>query len=86
MEVQRVDGTRLRGRIDLLVDTTNGWILFDHKSNPRDASADGMLAQEHGPQLAAYADALLRATGRPVKEQWLYMPVAARALQLSTVV
>lgn len=85
MEVQRANGTRLRGRIDLLVDTPDGWILFDHKSNPSGASADERLAHEHGPQLAAYADALLRATGRPVKEHWLYMPVAARALQLITV-
>lgn len=69
MDVQRVDGTRLRGRIDLLVDTPAGWIRFDHKSNPRGASADEMLAQEDGPQLAAYANALLRATGQPVMEQ-----------------
>ena len=86
MEVQRDDGTRLRGRIDLLVDTPEGWILIDHKSNPGGASAYEMLAQEHGPQLAAYADALLRATGKPVREQWLYLPVAARALQVSSLV
>jgi len=86
MEVQRDDGTRLRGRIDLLVDTPEGWILIDHKSNPGGAAADEMLAQEHGPQLAAYADVLLRATGKPVREQWLYLPVAARALQVSSFV
>lgn len=85
VETGRPDGTRLRGRIDLLVDTPDGWVLLDHKSNPRGAAADGQLAQDHGPQLSAYAEALKRATGRPVIEQWLYLPVAARAIRLSAI-
>ncbi|VTU41546.1 DNA-dependent helicase II (plasmid) [Variovorax sp. RA8] len=82
IEVDREDGTRLRGRIDFLVDTPAGWVLIDHKSNPRGAAHDEELVREHGPQLASYADALLRATGRPVTEQWLFLPVAARALRV----
>jgi len=38
---------------------------------------------EHGPQLESYGHALLNATGKPVSERWLYMPVAARAVRLS---
>ncbi|KWT98205.1 MULTISPECIES: UvrD-helicase domain-containing protein [unclassified Variovorax] len=82
IEVDREDGTRLRGRIDFLVDTPAGWVLIDHKSNPRGATHDEELVREHGPQLASYADALVRATGRPVTEQWLFLPVAARALRV----
>lgn len=82
LEADREDGTRLRGRIDLLVDTQEGWVLVDHKSNPRGAAHDEELVREHGPQLASYADALVRATGRPVTEQWLFLPVAARALRV----
>lgn len=62
IEVDREDGTRLRGRIDLLVDTSEGWV--DHKSSPCGAAHDEGLVREHGPQLASYADALMRATAR----------------------
>ena len=86
IEADRADGTRLRGRIDLLVETEDGWILFDHKSNPGSSIRDEELAAERGPQLAAYAEAILRATNKPVLEQWLYLPVAARAVRLATAV
>lgn len=84
IETDGPEGTRLRGRIDLLVDTPSGWVLLDHKANPRGANRDKDLVQEHGPQLASYANALLTATARPVVEQWLYLPVAARAVRLAT--
>ncbi len=83
VEAQGPDSTRIRGRIDLLVDTPDGWVLVDHKSNPSGASKDDELANEHGPQLATYGHALKHATGKPVLEQWLFMPVAARAVQLT---
>ena len=66
-------------------DTPAGWVLIDHKSNPRGATHDEELVREHGPQLASYADALVRATGRPVTEQWLFLPVAAQALRVRAV-
>jgi len=84
VEANRPDGTRLRGRIDMLLDTPDGWVLIDHKSNPSGTRHDDALAQEHGPQLAAYAQAIEQCTGRLVKERWLYLPVSGRALQLSS--
>jgi ATP-dependent exoDNAse (exonuclease V) beta subunit len=71
VEANRPDGTRLRGRIDMLLDTPDGWVLIDHKSNPGDTSHDDRLAKEHGPQLSAYAEAIEQCTGKAVKEQWL---------------
>lgn len=82
IEADGPNGTRIRGRIDLLVDAKDGWILLDHKSNPGGAARDEDLVAEHGPQLASYGHALLRATGKPVAQQWLYLPVAARAVRL----
>ncbi|SKC99093.1 ATP-dependent exoDNAse (exonuclease V) beta subunit (contains helicase and exonuclease domains) [Burkholderia sp. CF099] len=82
LEADRVDGSRLRGRIDFLIDTEDGWILLDHKSNPGGTARDEDIVNEHGAQLASYAEALVRATGRPVKEQWLYLPVGARAMRV----
>jgi ATP-dependent helicase/nuclease subunit A len=82
LEVNLDDGVRLRGRIDFLVDTPGGWVLLDHKANPRGAARDDALIQKHGQQLDSYADALLRATGRPVLEQWLFLPVAGQAARV----
>lgn len=82
IEADGPNGTRIRGRIDLLVEEPNGWILLDHKSNPGGAARDEDLVAEHGPQIESYAHALLRATGKPVSQRWLYLPVAARAVRL----
>lgn len=82
IETDGPDGTRIRGRIDLLVETPPGWVLLDHKANPGGSDRDDDLAQAHGPQLASYAGALLAATGKPVVETWLYLPVAARAVRV----
>lgn len=83
IEADGPKGTRIRGRIDLLVEEPNGWILLDHKSNPGGAARDEDLVAEHGPQIESYGHALLSATGKPVSQRWLYLPVAARAVRLS---
>lgn len=83
VEADGPNGTRIRGRIDLLVEAHDGWVLFDHKSNPGGAARDEDLVAEHGPQLESYGHALLAATGKPVSQRWLYLPVAARAVRLS---
>lgn len=83
IETDGPDGTRIRGRIDLLVETPPGWVLLDHKANPGGADRDDDLANAHGPQLASYAAALFAATGKPVVEAWLYLPVAARAVRMT---
>lgn len=76
---------RVLPRIDLLVEEPNGWVLLDHKSNPGGAARDEDLAAKHGPQIESYGHALLSATGKPMSQGWLYLPVAARAVRLSCV-
>src|SRR5690606_3993265 len=83
VEADGPNGTRIRGRIDLLVEAHDGWVLLDHKSNPGGAARDEDLVAEHGPQLESYGHALLAATGKPVSQRWLYLPVAARAVRLA---
>lgn len=83
IEADGPNGTRIRGRIDLLVELPGGWILVDHKSNPVGSAKDDDLIALHGPQLESYGHALLSATGKPVSQRWLYFPVAARAVRLS---
>ena len=65
------------------MEAPDGWILVDHQSNPGGATRDEDLVAAHGPQLESYGHALLSATGKPVSQRWLYMPVAARAVRLS---
>lgn len=83
VEADGPEGTRIRGQIDLLVDTPAGWTLVDHKSNPGGSERDEDLAAEHGPQLRSYARALQTATGKAVAESWLYLPVGARAVRVT---
>lgn len=77
------DGQVVVGRMDLLVDTADGWVLMDHKS----AAAMGTIAEgklaEYGGQLAAYGEALMRVTGKSVLAGWIVMPVAGKALRIS---
>lgn len=74
---------RIRGCIDCLLKVDAGWVLIDHKANPRGAAGDAELATSYGPQLAAYAQAIQAATGQPVIEAWLFQPVAGRAVRIS---
>ncbi len=76
------NGQVMNGRIDLLLDTPDGWILIDHKSNPQGASAWADLAQKYAGQLDAYATAITQATGRPVVERWLFLPVSGHGIKV----
>lgn len=78
------NGQILNGRIDLLVDAGDHWVLIDHKSNPGGASRRDELAQTYGGQLLAYADAIVAASGKPVRELWLTLPVSASAIRIET--
>jgi ATP-dependent exoDNAse (exonuclease V) beta subunit len=77
------NGQVMQGRIDLLLKTSGGWVLIDHKSNPGAADQWDKLAREHGGQLAAYSQAVTQATGLPVLENWLFFPIAAGAARIS---
>ena len=72
-----------QGRADLVLRTATGWILFDHKSTPQGAQQWGDLAATHAGQLAAYRDVLEAASGRPVEQVWLVLPVAGAALRVA---
>jgi ATP-dependent helicase/nuclease subunit A len=78
-------GQLMNGRIDLLLKTDQGWILFDHKSGSQNSTQRAKLAADHGGQLAACRDAIEQVTGIPVLETWLLLPVAGSALKVKTV-
>lgn len=76
------DGQVLHGRLDLLLELPDGWVLIDHKSNPSGPQRWEQLAAEHGGQLAAYCEAIESASGKPVLESWLFFPVSGGAISI----
>lgn len=77
-------GQVLNGRLDLLIDTRDGWVIVDHKSSPLGAERWTSLAKDHGAQITAYSRAVAKASGRPVSESWLFLPVAAGAIRIGS--
>ena len=75
-------GQVINGRIDLLLDMGDHWILIDHKSNPGAKTGWPELANTHGGQLLAYKSAIETASGKPVTETWLVLPVSAGAIRI----
>lgn len=76
------NGQVLNGRVDLLLETNGGWVLFDHKSSQLAIDKWGQLANEYCIQLESYALGIERTTGKKVIEQWLFLPVAGGALSI----
>jgi ATP-dependent exoDNAse (exonuclease V) beta subunit len=84
IELNLPNGQQMLGRIDLLLEMKEGWILIDHKSSQLGAEKWPELAKEYSGQLAAYAKAIERVSGKRVLEKWLYLPVAGGAIRLET--
>ena len=84
-ELRMPNGQVLQGRIDLLLKVNGGWILIDHKSNPGGADCWEVIAQENVGQLAAYKNAVEQISAEKVLESWLFLPVAAVAIQIDNI-
>lgn len=69
------------GWIDLLLLTEKGWVIVDHKTFPG-KEADWLAhACNYLPQLQVYAEAISKATGKPVREAWIHMPVVGAMIR-----
>jgi hypothetical protein len=74
---------RIRGTIDLLLETTEGVVIIDHKSFPGPSGRWNERAMEYAPQLAAYAQVIEQA-GRRVSGTWIHFSVGAGVVRLGT--
>lgn len=72
----------LSGRIDLLLDLGDGFALIDHKSFPAELGSNEGRLRAFAGQTAAYARAILAATGRPCREVWAHQPVVGRIVRV----
>ena len=82
VEARLDNGQILQGRIDLLLELDDCWVLLDHKSNPQGHDQWESVAQTSAGQLSAYRQAIELATGKPVSECWLFFPVSAGAIRV----
>jgi len=75
-------GQLISGWIDLLVETAEGFVLIDHKASPRARSDWEDIALGYSGQLAAYADGIVRATGKPVISRWIHFGVTGGLVEV----
>lgn len=74
---------RVAGIIDLLLETANGYVLFDHKTFPgRGEAAWRKKVVEFLPQFAAYAAALRMLGGREVIGGWVHLPAGGGLVEV----
>jgi ATP-dependent exoDNAse (exonuclease V) beta subunit len=74
-------GQRIEGFIDMLVETGNGWILFDHKSFPGKRSEWPAEAVSYSGQLALYREALKKLK-LPVASVWIHFAVGGGLVEV----
>ncbi|MBF0282269.1 MAG: UvrD-helicase domain-containing protein, partial [Zetaproteobacteria bacterium] len=63
-----------QGWIDTLLELPDGYVIIDHKSYP--GTETGAKAKSYAPQLQVYKQAVELATGKPVLEMLIHMPLA----------
>ena len=75
------DGRSVRGFVDLLAETSDGWLIVDHKSSPQRKSTWRDEALKHASQLRAYRDALV-AAGRSVAGCYIHFAVTGGLVEV----
>ena len=73
----------IRGRIDLLVELPERYVLVDHKAFPGALAPEGERLAAFAGQATLYARAVEAATGAPCDELWLHQAVVGRAARVA---
>jgi ATP-dependent helicase/nuclease subunit A len=75
--IYSVDGSQIiSGRIDLVIEGPEGFIVLDHKSFPGSVELDKDRLAAFAGQAALYARAIQQVTGRACTEFWLHQPIS----------
>lgn len=80
----KIEDQLVSGRIDLLGDYNDSYIIFDHKSFPGSRDTWEAKALEYAGQLAVYGQAVTVATGRNCDRLFVHMPIVGVLLELGT--
>jgi ATP-dependent helicase/nuclease subunit A len=72
----------LRGWIDLLLETPDGWVIIDHKAYAGDEPEQ--VAAGYGQQLAWYRTAVEAASGKEFSETLIHFPVLGKVFGVTS--
>ena len=75
------DGRVVRGFVDVLAETANGWLVIDHKSSPQPPSRWPEETVKYSGQLATYRNAVT-AAGRQVMACYLHFAIAGGVVEV----
>jgi hypothetical protein len=78
------NGQTMRGWIDVLVETADGWVVIDHKSSPRPKSEWRTEALEHSGQLACYRSMIAATGARLAGSAWIHFPVSGGMVRVDS--
>ena len=67
--------------MDLLLETSAGWVIIDHKSFPGAATDWHSKAQIYTGQLAVYEEAM-RANGQKVAGSWIHFAMGGGIVRI----
>lgn len=80
--VGRIEDRRTSGRIDMLLEVEDSFVLIDHKSFPGRLEEWGQRAISNFGQLEIYRQLLQSATNRPVVAMYIHMPIVGGIVEL----
>lgn len=80
----RPDHQVMEGWIDLLLEGPDGFVLVDHKTYPGN-DPESHVREKYLGQMAAYRNAVLAATGKPVLRTLIHFPALGRVYEISEV-
>lgn len=83
IKYQLPNGQIASGWIDALVETEQGYVIIDHKSNPQSKADWHDVALKYSGQLALYKSAVEAATDKPVVGCWVHFAVTGGCLKIS---
>ncbi len=72
----------LKGQIDLLLETPEGWVIIDHKITELGPEQREAKAMTYSGQLHDYRNALEEVTGKPVTSCWIHFFTAGELVRL----
>jgi ATP-dependent helicase/nuclease subunit A len=75
-------GQDVKGWIDLLLETAEGWVIIDHKSSPKARSEWDDTALGYSGQLATYRHALEAASEKPVLSTWIHFAITGGLIEV----
>lgn len=76
-------GSVLSGTADLVLETPDGLVVIDHKSFPGTTAEAVARASTHAGQLAAYAETVSEAWGKPVLGTFIHLPIGGVVVPVS---